>query len=83
MTRRAALPIGLTVWAVSVSAASGVVFADAALVAFAVVMPVGVHVARCFARRELTRRFGPNGRDGQPRPGHGPPTTHDVPVPRA
>lgn len=67
-TRRAALPIGLTVWAVVVAlvAASGVGFADAALVAFAVVMLGGVHVARCFARRDLIRRFGLNGGDAQP-----------------
>jgi hypothetical protein len=56
--RWAALPIGLTVWAVVVTlvAASGVGFADAALISVAFVMLVAVHVARWFARRTLLRR---------------------------
>lgn len=59
--RRAALPIGLTVWVIVVAlTASDVGLVNAALISTALAMLVGVHLARWAARRALYRRFGPD-----------------------
>ena len=59
--RRAALPIGLTVWLIVIALiASHVGVLNAVLISVALAMLVGVHLARWFARRALYRRFGPD-----------------------
>lgn len=71
-TRWVALPIGVTVWAVVVALlqAAGAGFADAALIAVAVVVLIGVHVARHLARRALFRRLASDGHDAHRRRSH-------------
>ena len=59
-SRRAALPIGLTVWVLVIALiGSQVGLANAALITIALAMLVGVHLARWSARCALYRRFGP------------------------
>ena len=60
-SRRAALPIGLTVWVLVIALiASQVGLANAVLITIALAMLVGVHLARWSARCALYRRFGPD-----------------------
>lgn len=69
VVQRAAVAIGLTVCALAVAlvVASNVGLGDSVLIAVALVLLVGAHLMKWYARRALFRQIAPDGRDARPR----------------